>query len=129
MTDKRALVFDDEEIIRVLFARIFSSKKIQVDAYENPCLYFCIQSGADTCPVPTRCTDFLLTDQRMPDMTGLEFLRRIKEMQCKIPDSRKALISAILIEEELKEAGQLNVCVFHKSEAKEQISLWVEKHY
>lgn len=129
MEEKRAVVFDDDEIFRILFARIFKSKNIRVKSYANPCLYFCMESGVDSCPAATPCADFLLTDQMMPEMTGLEFLMHTRRMQCKIPDSRKAIISANWKEEQLEEAMQLSSYVFHKSDAKEQISLWIEQSH
>lgn len=129
MTEKRAIVFDDSDLFRILFARIFLSKNIQVNSYPNPSLYFCMQSGVDSCPVTTTCADFLLTDQKMPDMTGLEFLRRVKLMQCKIPDSRKAIISADWTEETFEEAKQLTSYVFHKIDTKEKISFWIEQSH
>lgn len=64
MAEKLAVVFDD-----------FKSKNIQVKTYPNPSLYFCMPSEFDTCPVTTACADLLLTDQKMPDMSGLEFLQ------------------------------------------------------
>ena len=126
MIEKRAIIFDDNELFRFVIARILKSKDFKVKSYPSPCLYFCIQSGVDTCPVTTACTDFLLTDQMMPDMTGLEFLRRTKRMQCKIPDSRKAIISVDWTEETFGEAKQFTSYVFNKFDAKEKISLWIE---
>jgi CheY-like chemotaxis protein len=127
MAEKRAVIFDDNELFLMAIARIFKSKNIQVQSYPNPCLYFCMQSGTDTCPVTTACADFLLTDQLMPEMTGLEFLERVKQMQCKIPDSRKAIISANWTKETFEEAKQLSMHVFKKFDAKEQVSLWIEQ--
>jgi len=129
MAEKFAIVFDDNVTLQIVFAKIFKSKNIQVKTYPNPCFYFCMQLGADTCPVTTACADFLLTDQIMPDMTGLEFLRRIKQMQCKIPDSRKAIISANWTEETFEEAKQLTSYVFNKLDAKKEVSLWIQQSH
>jgi len=63
----------------------------------------------------------------MPDMTGLEFLRRIKQMDCKILDDRKAIISGNWVDEDLEVANKLVRNVFVKSEAKELIGRWIEK--
>ena len=62
----------------------------------------------------------------MPIMTGLEFLRRIKQMDCKIADCRKAIISGNWLEKELVEAKQLVPNVFHKADSKKQISKWID---
>lgn len=129
MTEKRAVIFDDNDLFVMAIARIFKSNNIQVKSYPSPCLYFCIKSEIDTCPVPTACADFLLTDQLMPEMTGLELLNRIKHMQCKIPDSRKAIISANWAKETLEEAKQLSINVFNKFDAKKQLSRWIEQSH
>ena len=121
----RVVVFDDDELFLTLFTRIFKSKNFQVKTYANPSLYFCMHSQTDSCPVDAPCTDFLLTDHMMPGMTGIEFLEKTRRMRCKIPDERKAIISANLTEEEYEKAKRLIPHVFHKSEAKEQIALWV----
>jgi len=127
MSELTAVVFDDEELFHVLLTRIFKSYKINVKCYPKPDLYFCMQPGVEKCPVDSPCVDFLLTDQKMPDMTGLEFLRRIKQMDCKILDDRKAIISGNWVDEDLEVANKLVRNVFVKSEAKELIGRWIEK--
>jgi CheY-like chemotaxis protein len=127
MLELTAVVFDDEELFHILFTRIFKAHKINVICYPKPDLYFCMQPGIEKCPVDAPCVDFLLTDQKMPDMTGLEFLQRTKQMDCKILDCRKAIISGNWLDGDLKEAKKLVRNVFAKSEAKELIGRWIGK--
>ncbi len=127
MTKQSAAVFDDDDLFCSLWVRILKKKEIKVSIYSNPSLYFCSHPSIETCPVETPCVDFLLTDNKMPEMTGLEFLRRIKQMGCKIPDHRKAIISGSLESGDQQKAKQLTSNVFDKSDAKEKISLWIEE--
>lgn len=127
MSELTAVVFDDDEIFHVLFTRIFKSNKINVICYSKPDLYFCMQPEIEKCPVDSPCVDFLLTDQMMPDMTGLEFLQRARQLDCKIPDCCKAIISGNWVDEDIEEAKKLVRNVFVKSESKELILGWIEK--
>lgn len=121
MTIKRAVVFDDSELFCYLFSKFFKKYGVQVTTHEKPCQYFCIQAGVNSCPVTTPCTDFLLTDQQMPDMSGLEFLIRIQQMECKIPDCRKGVISANWTDEDKQKAQQIVPNVFDKSDTKDKV--------
>jgi CheY-like chemotaxis protein len=125
MTVRKAVVFEDNDLYLLLLGKLFKANDIQFRSYSNPSLYLCCQPEINTCPVAEPCTDFLLTDNVMPYMNGLEFLKRTKQMNCKIPDCRKAIISASWTAEELAEANMLVSNVFAKNEAKEKISAWL----
>jgi len=127
MRAQRAIVFDDDELFRTLFARIFKSKYIEVRTYPSPDRYFCMQPEVESCPVGVACTNYLLTDYKMPGMTGIEFLVKIKNMGCKIPDCCKAIVSGSWLDEEFNEAKKLSLNVFPKSDSKNQISEWIDK--
>jgi CheY-like chemotaxis protein len=127
MKQQIAVVFDDDDLFRSLFTRILREKGFKVTTYSDPSLYFCSHPSIKTCPVETPCVDFLLSDNKMPEMTGLEFLERIKQMGCKIPDKRKAIVSGSLENGEQQKAMQLTSNVFDKSDAKEKISFWIEE--
>ena len=66
-------------------------------------------------------------DNKMPEMTGLEFLSRIRQMGCKIPTQCKAIVSGSLDAEDQSKAKQLTENVFDKSDAKLLIAQWIEK--
>ncbi|HKL27298.1 MAG TPA: hypothetical protein VJ910_13830 [Desulfuromonadales bacterium] len=126
MEKPTAVVFDDDDLFRDLFARIFRGLDIQVDTYRHFAEYICSGPEIDACPVDGPCCDFLLTDKSMPDMTGLEFLKRTRRLGCKIPAERKAIISGHWSEEERAEASRLVEYVFPKNEAKKKICDWVK---
>lgn len=125
MTEKKAVVFDDSELFVLLLNKLFKAKDIQVTSYSSPDFYLCCQPGINTCPVAKPCADFLITDNIMPSMTGLEFLQRTKQINCKIPKCRKAIISSHWEKEDWAEAKQLVCNVFDKYDAKEKVSAWL----
>ena len=105
MSARKVVVFDDDDLFHLLYARILKANQVQVRSYSDPCQYVCQQPGVETCPANGPCADFLLTDHQMPGMTGLEFLSRIKQLKCKIPDHRKAINSGNWTEEEIAQAA------------------------
>lgn len=127
MTDKNAIVFDDDDLFCRIASRILKAKNINVATYSSPSEYLCSQPGIDSCPVTTQCADFLITDNKMQDMTGLEFLNRLNQLECKIPNCRRAIISGNWTEEDLEIAKKLAKHVFDKFEAKERLSLWIDE--
>lgn len=71
MDKPRVLVIDDEEIVRISCLRT-----LQPEGYEVKV----VQSGAEGIKILEKETfDLVLTDLKMPDMDGIEVLRRVKE--------------------------------------------------
>ncbi|MBN1957112.1 MAG: response regulator, partial [Desulfuromonadales bacterium] len=68
--------------------------------------------------------DMILTDNQMPGMTGLEFLDWIKQNNCPLPHHRKAIISGLWRDKELKTAQSLGCHIFHKPAPIETIHSW-----
>jgi CheY-like chemotaxis protein len=48
---------------------------------------------ADSCPQHNRCTDILITDNNMPDMTGIELLEIQHHGGCRLTSKNKALVT------------------------------------
>jgi CheY-like chemotaxis protein len=80
-----------------------------------------------TCPQNFVCGDFLLTDNQMPGMTGLEFVERQTNGGCKGIISNKAVISGSWNEEELAKAKRLGCRVFSKPFSLDEISAWLDE--
>lgn len=125
MEKPRAVIIDDDDLFCILFARIFKSNGIQATFYHQADLYLCGRPDIESCPVEEACCDFLLTDNILPEMSGIEFLEKTRRLGCKIPEQRKAIISGHWTQEELEEARQVVDRVFDKSEAKQKIAEWV----
>jgi len=120
-----ATVLDDDEFFRFLFARIFTMEGIAAEGFTEPGQLPCCQPGVGACPSTGACVDFFLTDLRMPGMSGIELLTKLRELGCKIPDERKAITSANWLDEEIEQASTLANRVFFKSDSIEQLTNWV----
>ncbi|MBI3600764.1 MAG: response regulator [Nitrospinae bacterium] len=77
MEKKRILVVDDEENIRILY-----KEELEDEGYE-----VITASGAEEAIVKMKESypDLITLDVKMPGMDGIEFLRRLRETDTKIP--------------------------------------------
>lgn len=126
MAAKKALVLDDDRINRQFMKDLLEEKQLEVSAFPNP---HCVLELWEQIKLTGKCPDFdlILTDNRMPGMTGLEFLARIKEQGCDLPEHRKAVISGTWTEEELHQAQKLGCRVFQKPSSIESIFSWIDE--
>lgn len=131
MCKKIAAVFDDNEDYRDLLEAILEQGEFKVISFADPCLFMNRETGT-LCHIDKRCQsdlpcfDVLLTDNQMPGMTGVEFLERLKEKDCKIMDHRKAIFSGDWSSEYLKRAESLGCKIFDKPIPIKDIQAWLD---
>ncbi|MDA3902499.1 MAG: response regulator [Desulfuromusa sp.] len=126
MSQKTALVLDDDRSLRTLLTAILEEKQFQVTAFADPLLYLdTLGRGHNekTCPG----FDIVLTDSQMPGMTGLEFLEKIRSTGCQIPAHRKAIISGDWQKQDLEQARSSGFRIFHKPCPIDQIYAWLDE--
>ena len=81
----RILVIDDEQIVLVALSETLKREGYQVVTLSNP------SEGLEL--IKQEAFAVILTDQQMPQLTGLEFLAHAKQYQ---PDATRILITAVL---------------------------------
>ena len=81
----RILIIDDEQIVLIALSETLKREGYQVVAIANPL------DGMDL--IKQQSFGVILTDQQMPQLTGLEFLALAKQHQ---PDATRILITAVL---------------------------------
>ncbi|MFH0953607.1 MAG: response regulator [Verrucomicrobiota bacterium] len=115
----RALVFEDDEYTRFLLVTLLKRRGYEVIPFEDP----------SQCPLEegrvcyAACADVLISDLRMPRMTGLEFLERQKKRGC--PIANTALVSGAWSYAELTRAEELGCQVFHKPFNLSEVNAWL----
>lgn len=93
MRKLRAIVVDDDAMILDVFRHLFENMGYEVLTADTPMTCAFYREHADTCPQHDRCTDILITDNNMPNMTGLELLEMQHHRGCKLTSKNKALMT------------------------------------
>jgi len=86
-------VCDDDDAILLIFKHILEAAGYEVLTADTPMTCAFYREQADSCPQHNRCTDILITDYSMPDMTGLELLEKQHHGGCKLTSKNKALMT------------------------------------
>lgn len=119
----RAIVLDDDNAIKNLISEILKNRGYEVYASSNPFLSPVYLDSKCTCPIKHTCTTIIITDNNMPNMTGLEFIEHQKKMGCKVQNT--AVISGKWTNEEIERAKSLGCRVFNKPFKIEKIKKWL----
>ena len=121
---KRAFVFDDEEAIRHILGVILNARGYEVLDFSDPGLCPLYHATECRCSQDQACGDLIISDINMPNIDGLEFVKRQKEIGCKIENL--ALMSGAWSAADLECARQLNCTIFHKPFTMEEIEEWLD---
>ncbi len=122
----RAIIIDDDDACRNLITMLLKQRGYEVVSLANPTVCPLYDDLLAVCPHEDACGDFLLTDQRMPKMTGLEFVDVQARRGCKGVINKKAVLSASWTPEELQKAEDLGCKVFRKPYDIKEISAWLD---
>lgn len=122
----RAIVIDDDEACRLLLVQMLKRRGYEVFSLPSPEACPVFKDSECTCPKDAACGDFLLTDNQMPGITGLEFVARQVQAGCKGDVSNKAVLSGTWSQEELWQAQQLGCKVFDKPYRTGEIEAWLD---
>ena len=121
----RVVVFDDNKQVRDSISLVVTMCGHDVLAYDNPSLCPLYLESACTCPREEACADIIITDNNMPQMTGLEFIRRQFERGCKGIIRNKAIMSGDWSTDELAVAASLGLKIFSKPVEVTELIAWL----
>ena len=121
----RAIVLDDDYVLRALINDILKYRGYEVHGSSEP--FFCpvYLNSKCPCPVETHCTDIIITDINMPNMTGFEFIENLKRNACKIQNV--AIMSGRWTDEELEHAKRLGCHTFEKPFKLDEFEKWLDE--
>ena len=77
MEKQRILIADQEKAVRTLLAEVLGAHDIHMDLIEN--------GNEVLTQMDKRSYDLIILDYMMPDMDGLELIRRIRSKQLSVP--------------------------------------------
>lgn len=122
----RAIVIDDDEACRSLLALMLQLRGYEVISLPDPTACPLYIDSTCSCPNDAVCGDFLLTDNQMPGMSGLDLIARQTDGGCKGNVRNKAVLSGTWNQEELRKAQQLGCKVFDKPYQRKAIDSWLD---
>jgi CheY-like chemotaxis protein len=123
----RVILLEDDELIRDSLTRFLSRKGYDVIHSPDPSI----------CPVLQRYRngeiqdeiygDYLLTDNNMPVLSGLELIELQMKIGCKSAIANRAVMSATWEESDIAKAKRLGCEVFHKPLDLKEVLSWLER--
>ncbi len=121
----RTLLLEDDHELRQLLTLILKRRGHQVAAFASPlhCPLFNWQHCR--CDRARPCYDFLISDNNMPGMSGLEFLRLQEERGCLLGRRQKALISGHFQPKDVEQAAAIDCQVFRKPVDWQSFTTWL----
>ena len=121
----RVIVFEDNEALRATITSLLEMRGYEVFSYSEPLL--CPVYLDRECPHEWPCADVLITDLRMPNMTGLEYVENQARYGCKAIVQNKAVLSGAWTEEELERAKRLGCQIFEKPFEIHEMIKWLDE--
>ena len=123
----RAIVFEDDEANLELITLVLERRGYEVISAADPTICPVYSNLEESCPHEDACGDFLMTDNRMPRMTGLDFVEAQSRRGCKGVVKNKAVISGSWCPEEQERAEELGCKIFKKPYSIKEVSEWLDE--
>ena len=131
MRKPRVIIFDDDAMLLELLEFYFHRWGYEVFSYQTP--FVCTFNGcAGSCEGPAQCSDLMLSDFQMPQMTGIQLFQLQSQRGCRIDNKMKAIMSGHAGGELLTQCKNLGYRFFEKPFDCSKIYTWVsecEKHF
>jgi CheY-like chemotaxis protein len=122
----RVLLFEDDPALQRLVSVLIERQGHEVLGYASPADFPVFHGEKCACRQGETCADMLITDHRMPNTTGLVFIRKQKSLGCKV--ARKTLLmSGSISRKEMEEALSLGCTVFPKPFRSEELTDWIKE--
>ena len=123
----RTLLLEDDNNTRSLLEQILTDRGHKVYGYASPLLCPLYEDIQCQCNKTSPCVDFLLTDNQMPGMSGIEFIQLQAKRGCKISAYNKAIFSGSWLNSEIELAHRLGYQTFPKPFSLKEFSLWLDQ--
>ncbi len=125
VTKFRVILIDDNEEIRSVLSKILAARRYEVFAFSNPAICPLQIVPECRCNANQTCTDIIVSDIDMPNMTGLDFIENQKKKNCKC--EHIVLMSCNWAEQDLLRAQELGCKTFPKPFPFQEFYEWLDE--
>ena len=127
MRKPRVIILDDEPLVLEMLGGFFTQKGYEIFSLIEPVICPLYERSAASCDKVVPCADVVITDLKMPKMSGIELLERQTRRGCKLDIKNKAVISAHLDEDSMRRISELGCVYFEKPFRLSALSGWLHE--
>ncbi len=128
MDGLKIVVFEDDSDFAEMLAIILVRTGHDVHVFSDPFVCPIYRDHGSCCPKNSPCADVLISDNRMPKITGLDFFKLQRERGCKALDQNKVVISGSVLDEEMRRDIEGLGCHFIRKPFKmNELLVWVDE--
>ena len=114
MRKLRVNIFDDDVSNLKMLKLFISERDYEILTFDRPVVCPIVSAKSDTCNSMKPCADIIITDYRMPEMTGIEMLLNQAKRGCKVDIRNKIVMSGDLDNKGQKILEELGCTFFSK---------------
>jgi len=127
MRKPRAIIYDDDLLILELMKLHFTKRGYEVFLYSSPVVCPFHKSPTDSCENPYPCADILISDFKMPRMSGIELLQGQSKLGCKLEMKFKAIMTGYSDNSVISQCDDIGCKFFQKPVTFSQLSGWLSE--
>jgi DNA-binding response OmpR family regulator len=122
---KRALIFEDEKLLRFLYREVCEKHGYEVVEFSSPAFCPLHAKAQCVCGPGEVCTDLIISDLDMPKVKGLDFVEAQIRKGCHCQNI--LLVSGSCDKNSFARAGKLGCKVIEKPFRIQQIEAWLDE--
>lgn len=120
----RAIVLEDDELIRITIESVLKNRGYEVQSFSEPSFCFTYLDHKCFCNLNLPCTDIIITDLNMPNVSGLDFIEHQIQNGCKVDNI--AVMSGYWNDENLEKALKIGCQIFEKPFDLKDLHQWLD---
>lgn len=124
MKKRRAILIEDDDLVRLTLESILESRGYEVHSYSEPMFCPIFLDSECICSLVFPCTDIIITDLNLPNVTGLDFIEHQIEIGCKV--NNIAVMSGYWTDQGLEKAEKIGCQIFEKPFDLKDLHQWLD---
>ncbi len=124
-TKLRIILLDDNDAVRTMLSEILADRGYEVFSFSNPAICPLQMMPECRCDPNQTCTDIIVSDLDMPNMTGLGFIENQKKKNCKC--QHVVLMSGSWTDQDLLRAHELGCKTLTKPFTFQELYEWLDE--